>query len=105
MKLTARLLRRLISEEVSRLYEEDTPKDAAAAAKGEKTDTKGQLNTKDIAAQLKIDEPTLKAAMTAAKKGDATKGKELLAFAKALLAADPTASKNVGILFAKVQEK
>ena len=105
MKLTTRLLRKIIAEETNRLREEDAPKDAGTAAKGEKTDTKGQLNTKELAAQLKIDEPTLKIAMTAAKKGDPSKGKELLAFTKALLAADPDASKKVGLLFAKVEEK
>jgi len=105
MKLTSRLLRKLIAEEVRILKEEGEKQDSATAAKGQQTDTKGQLNIKDLAAQLKMDEPVLKTAMTAAKKGDPTKGKELLAFAKALLAAGPDASKKVGQLFAKVEEK
>lgn len=52
-----------------------------------------------------MDEQTLKAAVLAAKKGDASKGAALLAFVKALLAAGPDASKKVGMLMSKIEEK
>ena len=100
IKLTELQLRKIVRQEILREVE-----DSAASAKGEKTDTKGQLNTKEIAAQLRIDEPTLKIAVLAAKKGDANKGAALLAFVKALLAAPPDVSKKVGLLLAKIEEK
>jgi hypothetical protein len=100
IKLTELQLRKIVRQEILREAE-----DAAAAAKGEKTDTKGQLNTKELATQLSMDEPTLKIAVLAAKKGDASKGAALLAFVKALLAAPPDVSKKVGQLLSKIEEK
>jgi DNA-binding CsgD family transcriptional regulator len=100
IKITEAQLRKIVRQEILREAE-----DAAASAKGEKIDTKGQLNTKEIAAQLNMDEPTLKIAVLAAKKDDVSKGKALLAFVKALLAAGPVASKNVGTLMSKIEEK
>ena len=99
-KITESQLRKIIRQEILQEAE-----DSATAAKGEKTDTKGQLNTKEIANQLGMDEQTLKVAVLAAKKGDASKGAALLAFVKALLAAGPDASKKVGMLMSKIEEK
>ena len=99
-KITESQLRKIIRQEILQEAE-----DSATAAKGEKTDTKGQLNTKEIANQLGMDEQTLKVAVLAAKKGDASNGAARLAFVKALLAAGPDASKKVGMLMSKIEEK
>jgi len=100
IKITESQLRKIIRQEILREAE-----DSATAAKGVKTDTKGQLNTKEIANQLGMDEPTLKTAVLAAKKGDASKGAALLAFVKSLLSASPDATKKVGMLMSKIEEK
>jgi len=102
LKITESQLRKIIRQEILREAEEGLTGDAA---KGQKTDTKGQLNVKELAKQLNMDEATLKSAVTAAKKGDVSKGKDLLALVQALISAGPDASKKVGVLFSKVEEK
>ena len=100
LKITEIKLRKIIRQEILREAE-----DSATAAKGEKTATSGALNTKALSVSLKMDEPTLKTAIAAAKKGDASKGAALLAFVKALLSASPEDTKKVGVLMSKIEEK
>jgi hypothetical protein len=108
MKITESHLRRIVRNEIQRINEVDDKPVAGSSAKdavGEKSDTKGAIDVNKLAFKLEIDVKTLGTALKAAKTGDVTKGKELLALVKALLEADPVTSKEVGNIFSKVTEK
>jgi hypothetical protein len=108
MVMTEKALRNMIRAQIRLLKEEgDKPAagSSAKAAAGEKTDTKGAVDVNKLASKLNIDVKTLGIALKAAKTGDATKGKELVALVKSILAADPATSKEVGVIFSKVTEK
>lgn len=82
-------LRQIIREEMEAAVGEADDKtsepQAAKDMKGKKTDVKGTVNASQLASTLNMKEQDLKDAISAVKKGDASKGAALLAALKGLL--------------------